>query len=115
MQSRVEELEKAKEELKQKTKKLSEVLIFIRKQLKKVDSNSDEIQGNIGDKKKNVEIHNLKNELDNLKTIIKSYEERNINISDLEKKIRIKQANFDKEIDLYKEVTLSIKEENQIA
>lgn len=73
--------------------------------MKKVDNNSEEsIQSNQHDKKKNSEIQSLKNEIESLRTVVKSYEERNINISDLEKKIRLKQANFDKEIEHYKEV-----------
>jgi len=41
---------------------------------------------------------NLKNENQSLKQIIKSYEERNISITELEKKIREKQAKHDREL-----------------
>jgi len=55
-----------------------------------------------------VEIYSLKQEVDSLRTVVKSYEERNINISDLEKKIRIKQAKFDNEVEQYKEKIKSL-------
>ena len=40
----------------------------------------------------------LKNENSNLKQLIKSYEERNISITELERKIREKQAKHEKEL-----------------
>lgn len=56
-------------------------------------------------------VENMKNENINLKHIIKSYEERNISITELERKIREKQAKHEKELkDLearYKEVNFS--------
>jgi hypothetical protein len=55
---------------------------------------------------------NLKNENQSLKQIIKSYEERNISITELEKKIREKQAKHDRELKeleaKYKEVIYTI-------
>ena len=49
----------------------------------------------------------------NLKQIIKSYEERNISITELERKIREKQAKHEKELkDLeakYKDVFIALK------
>jgi uncharacterized protein involved in exopolysaccharide biosynthesis len=68
---------------------------------------SEESLGNQVEKRKGSEINNLKSENEGLKTLIKSYEERNINLSELEKKFRIKQANYEKEIDQYKEVKSS--------
>ena len=43
-------------------------------------------------------IMDLKNENSNLKQLIKSYEERNISITELERKIREKQAKHEKEL-----------------
>jgi len=55
---------------------------------------------------------NLKNENQSLKQIIKSYEERNISITELEKKIREKQAKHDRELKeleaKYKEIIYTI-------
>lgn len=76
---------------------------------------SIELQQNIRSKesKESDYNENLKNENMNLKQIIKSYEERNISITELERKIREKQAKHEKELkDLeakYKDVFIALK------
>ena len=59
------------------------------------------------------EIDNLKNENMNLKFLVKSYEERNLTITELEKKIRSQQTKFESEIkdikSVYKEKIMHLK------
>jgi hypothetical protein len=57
--------------------------------LKNKDTNKD---------KKDEEIQSLKSNLDNLKQVLKSYEEINLKSSDLEKKLRNANAKHEKEI-----------------
>ena len=76
---------------------------------------SIELQQNIRSKesKESDYNENLKNENMNLKQIIKSYEERKISITELERKIREKKAKQEKELkDLeakYKDVFIALK------
>lgn len=98
MQSRIDELESKKHELKKKYISLQDVNNqFYFKQVNRSRENNDIDY-----------VENLKNENLNLKQIIKSYEERNISITELERKIREKQAKHEKELkdleDKYKEV-----------
>ena len=98
MQSRIDELECKKHELKKKYISLQDVNIqFYFKQVNRSRENNDIDY-----------VENLKNENLNLKQIIKSYEERNISITELERKIREKQAKHEKELkdleDKYKDV-----------
>lgn len=98
MQTRIDELETYKEELKQKVKSLQDVYTI----WNQVNKNRDPSDSDYFD--------NLKNENLSLKQIIKSYEERNISITELEKKIREKQAKHERELKeleaKYKEVSI---------
>lgn len=89
MQSRVEELEIYKDSSKMKNKTSQEVKIIYKnlKQFSKVKGNVD---------LKEVEL--IKSENCNLKLLIKSYEERNNIISELEKKLHLQQMKYEKEL-----------------
>lgn len=50
--------------------------------------------------KKDDEIQNLKNSVNNLKQILKSYEEQSLKMSDLEKKLRSQNVKHEKELKL---------------
>ena len=71
--------------------KLNHWNIFTQKlsQIKKTDPSKD---------KKESEIGNLKSEIQNLKHILKSYEDQAIKLSDLEKKLRNQNTKHEKEM-----------------
>lgn len=81
LQQRVEELEKQKEELKMKNKLLQE-------QLARSGTNPDEEE----------EMKNYKNEISHLQQLVKTYEEHNLKIPELEKKLRNQRVKFEKEM-----------------
>ena len=57
--------------------------------------------------KKDSDVTNLKNEIQNLKQILKSYEDQSVKLADLEKKLRNQNSKYEKEMktleDKYKE------------
>jgi len=99
-QSRIEELEKIKEELKAKIKFLSE-------QISKNKMNSPVDYS---------DFEQAKNENLSLKNLVKSYEDRNLNIIELEKRLRNQNSKFNSEIknldESYKEKIKKLKKKD---
>jgi len=93
MKLQIENLELKNEE---QEKKLDEYKLRV----KNIEKDLNRSKASESSEKKDTDIVNLKNEIHQLKQLLRSYEEQNFKMSEMEKKLRMQKAKHEKELKL---------------